>query len=136
VSVPEKQTRGKQRSFASLFRPALLSLLAFVLLLPAFAQTGSDPTRFKVASSRPAVPQKVSGCIGAMGGGRTTNDPAFSYLGTPLVSVLEWAYGTPTFHIFRRSELAHRTRYPQLRNRGLGPARYNRRAIRADVAES
>jgi uncharacterized protein (TIGR03435 family) len=34
-----------------------------------------------------------------MCGGPRTNDPAFSYLDTPLLSVLEWAYGKTNFQI-------------------------------------
>jgi uncharacterized protein (TIGR03435 family) len=60
----------------------------------------NDPARFKVASIRPAVPQKVSGCIGTMCGGPRTNDPEFRYLDVPLVSVLVWAYGKTNFQIF------------------------------------
>jgi uncharacterized protein (TIGR03435 family) len=81
-------------------RPTLHFLATVGFALSAFAQTGADPTRFKVASIRPAVPQEVSGCIGTMCGGPRTNDPAFSYLDVPLVTVLAWAYGKPTFHIF------------------------------------
>src|ERR1700680_5342136 len=77
-------------------RPTLDFLATVGFALSAFAQTGADPTRFRVASIRPAVPQEVSGCIGTMCGGPRTNDPAFSYLAVPLVSVLEWAYGKPT----------------------------------------
>ena len=68
--------------------------------LSAFAQTGGDPTRFQVASIKPAVPQEVSGCLGTMCGGPRTSDPHFSYLDAQLVSVLSWAYGIPAFHIF------------------------------------
>ena len=81
-------------------RPTLHFLATVGFALSAYAQTGGNLTRFKVASIRPAVPREVSGCIGTMCGGPRTNDPAFSYLGVPLVSVLEWAYGKPTFHIF------------------------------------
>lgn len=35
-----------------------------------------------------------------MCGGPRTNDPAFSYLDTTLISVMEWAYGKQAFQIF------------------------------------
>jgi uncharacterized protein (TIGR03435 family) len=81
-------------------RQTLHFLATFGFALSALAQTGGEPTRLKVASIKPAVPQKVSGCIGTMCGGPRTNDPAFSYLDVPLLSVLEWAYGKPAFQIF------------------------------------
>jgi uncharacterized protein (TIGR03435 family) len=81
-------------------QPTLHFLATVGFALSAFAQTGGDPTRFTVASIKPAVPQEIGGCIGAMCGGPRTNDPAFSYLGAQLTSVLEWAYGIPAYHIF------------------------------------
>lgn len=81
--------------------PCSIAILATGASLFALAQPPSnDPARFKVASIRPAVPQQVSGCLGTMCGGPRTNDPAFSYLDVPLVSVLEWAYGKTNFQIF------------------------------------
>ena len=99
---------GDQASLTPLFvyhrymgtRRTLHFLVTFGFVLSAFAQRDGDATRFKVASIRPAVPQEVSGCIGTMCGGPRTNDPAFSYLDTTLVSVLEWAYGKTNFQIF------------------------------------
>ena len=83
------------------FLPYSIAILATGASVLAPAQPPSnDPARFKVASIRPAVPQQVSGCLGTMCGGPRTNDPAFSYLDVPLVSVLEWAYGKESFQIF------------------------------------
>jgi uncharacterized protein (TIGR03435 family) len=87
----------------------ILATLGFALA--ALSQTGGDSTRFKVASiqlAKPAVPGQVSGCIGTMCGGPRTNDPAFSYLQVPLMSVLEWASGKPAFQIFGPSWLTAR----------------------------
>jgi uncharacterized protein (TIGR03435 family) len=81
-------------------QPTLHFLATVGFALSAFAQPGADPTRFKAASIKPAVPHEISGCIGTMCGGPRTNNPAFSYLGAQLVSVLGWAYGIPAFHIF------------------------------------
>ncbi len=78
-----------------------LALLGFAL--SGYTQTGAPPVRFRVASiqrAKPAAPGQVTGCLGTMCGGPRTNDPAFSYLDVPLLSVLEWAYGKETFQIF------------------------------------
>jgi uncharacterized protein (TIGR03435 family) len=83
------------------FLPFSIAIVGTGVSVLGLAQSPANNTaRFKVASIRPSVPQKVSGCIGTMCGGRRTNDPAFSYLDTPLLSVLEWAYGKTNFQIF------------------------------------
>lgn len=85
------------------FLPYSIAILATCASLLALAQSpSSDPARFrfKDASIKPAVPHQVTGCIGTMCGGPRTDDPSFSDLVTPLISVIEWAYGKESFQIF------------------------------------
>ncbi len=77
----------------------LIAILSATSL--ALAQSPVDNTaRFPAASIKPAVEGQLSGCIGAMCGGRTTDDPSFRDLQTRLLEVLEWAYGKTSFQIF------------------------------------
>jgi uncharacterized protein (TIGR03435 family) len=78
----------------------ILATGAFVLALAQSPSNDAAQFRFKDASITPAVPHQVTGCIGAMCGGPRTDDPSFSYLVTPLISVIEWAYGKESFQIF------------------------------------
>lgn len=85
------------------FFSCTIVILAIGVFALALAQSSpDDPARFRFndASITPAVRHQVTGCIGTMCGGPRTADPSFAYLVTPLISVLEWAYGKESFQIF------------------------------------